>query len=148
MISTADGVPRVSNEARARVATPSASMVGAGMMPAVLQMLATDEGRRHFQHVRMFFEAGLAREEARHAGAADLARRSEALAANRAAVGDNARFIETDIAFHFVLAQMTRNPVFAALRDAMSTWLKERSILTPGRDRAGRNRRCRPCPHP
>ena len=126
------GLVELTNGARARVATPSASNVMAGMMPSVLQMLASDEGQRHFQHVRMFFEAGLAREAARIATEDDLARLTEALAANHAAIGDTGRFIATDIAFHFVLAQMTRNPVFAALHDAMSAWLEEQRIVTLG----------------
>jgi DNA-binding FadR family transcriptional regulator len=39
------------------------------------------------------------------------------------------------VAFHFVLAEMTGNPIFAAIHDATSSWLREQravSIALPG----------------
>jgi GntR family transcriptional repressor for pyruvate dehydrogenase complex len=124
------GLIEIANGARARVAMPTASHVVSGMLPAVRQMLSTAEGQRGFQEVRRFFEVGLARQAARDATDHDLARLADALAANEAAIGDPDRFTETDIAFHFALAEMTGNPVFVALHDAMSAWLAEQRIVT------------------
>jgi DNA-binding FadR family transcriptional regulator len=132
------GLVELSNGMRARVAMPTASHVVSGMMPAVRQMLSTPEGQRNFQSVRLFFEAGLAREAARSASPQDLSRLEEALEVNRQAIGDPQRFTATDIAFHFVLAEITRNPVFTALHDAMSAWLTEQRVVTlavEGQDR-------------
>ena len=109
---------------------PTAQGVFSGMGSAVRQMLSTAEGQHHFQGVRFFFETALARGAARNATNEQIARLKSALAANRGAIGDRDRFIETDVAFHFVLAEITANPIFAALHDAMSGWLKEQRIVT------------------
>ena len=132
------GLVELTNGARARVATPTASGVLAGVVPAVRQLLSTAEGHRHLQRVRQFFEVGLARQAACEATPADLARLTEALARNEAAIGDEPLFIRTDIAFHYVLAEIPRNPVFTALHDALSAWLTDQRIVTladTGQDR-------------
>ena len=100
------------------------------MAPAVRQMLSTEEGQRHFQGARMFFEVGLAREAARTATPEDLESLRDALEVNRLAIGDRDRFTSTDIAFHFELARIARNPVFIALHDQISEWLKEQRVVT------------------
>lgn len=132
------GLVEISNGAPARVAMPTASGVLAAAVPAVRQMLSDRDGQRHFQEVRLFLEAGLAREAARDATPDDLDRLEAALEENRRAIGDRQRFVATDIAFHFVLAEITKNPIFLALHDAMSEWLTEQRVVTleaPGQDR-------------
>jgi DNA-binding FadR family transcriptional regulator len=124
------GLVEIMNGAPARVAMPTAQGIMAGMMPAVLQMLSSEEGQRHFQNLRLFFETGLARRAAQHATPDDLARLKAALDANEAALGDRIRFIETDVTFHYVLAEMTGNPVFRAIHDGMSSWLKQQRVVT------------------
>jgi GntR family transcriptional repressor for pyruvate dehydrogenase complex len=124
------GLLELSNGAPARVAMPTASGILAASVPAVLQILSTPEGQGHFQGVRLFFETGLARQAATTATADDLTKLRAALEANCNAIGDRVRFIETDVAFHFVLAEMTRNPVFTALHDAISEWLRSQRVVT------------------
>lgn len=124
------GLVEIVNGAPARVAMPTAAGVLAGMLPAVLQMLSTEEGQKHFQNLRLFFETGLARNAARSATAEQLSKLEAALAANRAALGDRERFIRTDVAFHFELAEITGNPVFKAIHDGMSSWLKQQRVVT------------------
>ena len=124
------GLVELSNGAPARVATPTAQGVLAGVNPAVRQMLTSAQGHRHFQDVRLFFETGLARRAATDANADQLVLLKAALDDNEAAIGARDLFIETDVAFHFVLAQMTGNPVFVALHDSMSSWLKQQRAVT------------------
>ena len=124
------GLVEISNGARARVAMPTAQGVVSGMGAAVRQMLSSPEGQRHFQGVRFFFETALARNAARDATDEQIATLKAALQANRDAMGDRERFIETDVAFHFVLAEITGNPIFAALHDGMSGWLKQQRVVT------------------
>jgi len=131
------GLIEIMNGAPAKVAMPTASGVLAGMVPAVTQMLSTEEGQHHFQRVRLFFETGLARQAAREGKPHHIEALKAALAENEAAIGDRRRFVATDIAFHYVLAEMTENPVFTALHDAMSEWLKEQRTVTleaPGQE--------------
>lgn len=124
------GLVELNNGARARVLMPTASHIFTGMAPAVRQMLSTAEGHRHFQGARLFFEVGLAREAATAATAEDLAALKRALDANKKAIGDRERFTTTDIAFHFELAKIARNPVFIALHDQISEWLTEQRVVT------------------
>ncbi len=124
------GLVELTNGARARVLMPTASHIFSGMAPAVRQMLSTKEGHRYFQGARLFFEVGLAREAARHATEDDLMALKAALAANKAAIGDKDKFTRTDIAFHFELAKIARNPVFIALHDQISDWLTEQRVVT------------------
>lgn len=124
------GLVELTNGARARVLMPTATHIFTGMAPAVRQMLSTEEGQRQFQGARLFFEVGLAREAARHATEADLETLKAALEANRQAIGDRERFTGTDIAFHFELPRIARNPIFIALHDQISEWLKEQRVVT------------------
>ena len=131
------GLIEIANGAPARVAMPTATGVVAGMAPAVSQMLTTDEGQHHLQKVRLFFEAGLARQAASEATPEDIESLTTALADNRAAIGDREQFIATDVAFHYVLEQVTGNPVFTALHDALSAWLRQQrtvSLAVPGQE--------------
>jgi DNA-binding FadR family transcriptional regulator len=124
------GLVELTNGARAKVLMPTATHIFTGMAPAVRQMLSTAEGQRYFQDARLFFEVGLAREAARNATPKDLESLRVALEANRQAIGDRDRFTLTDIAFHFELPRIARNPVFIALHDQISEWLKEQRVVT------------------
>ena len=99
-------------------------------------MIAAPGGVHDFQEARIFFEAGLARHAARHATDEDLANFREALEENRRSVGDIKRFERTDLAFHYVLALIPRNPIFTAIHAALAEWLLEqrRTTLAPGQD--------------
>lgn len=124
------GLVELTNGTRARVLMPTAGHIFTGMAPAVRQTLSTDEGHRRFQSARLFFEVGLAREAAREATSEDLASLKAALDANRRAIGDRDQFTATDIAFHFELAKIARNPIFIALHDQISDWLTEQRVVT------------------
>ena len=124
------GLVELTNGARARVLMPTASHIFTGMAPAVRQMLSTEEGQRYFQGARLFFEVGLAREAALRATATDLEALAAALEKNRKAIGNRDGFTSTDIAFHFELAKIARNPIFIALHDQISEWLKEQRTVT------------------
>lgn len=134
------GLIEIGNGAPARVAMPTVQGVVAGLMPAVQQIISSREGQRQLQGVRLFMEVGLVRNAAENATEAQLAQLKDALDRNGASVGDRDAFIRTDIEFHFVLAEMIDNPVFLALHDAMSTWLREQrqiALLEPGEDKTG-----------
>jgi GntR family transcriptional repressor for pyruvate dehydrogenase complex len=125
-----NGLIEISNGTAARVAMPTASHLLTGMMPGVMQMLSTEKGQHHFQQVRLFFETGLARYAAANASPARIEQLQKALTENQQAMGDRARFIATDIAFHYALAEIAENPVLTALHDAMSEWLKQQREVT------------------
>jgi len=124
------GLVELTNGARARVQQPTATHIFTGMTPAVRHLLSTDEGQREFQGARQFFEVGLARNAARNATDAELESLKNALAANEAAIGAGEGFILTDIAFHYELAKIARNPIFLALHDQISEWLREQRVVS------------------
>lgn len=124
------GLVELNTGSRARVLMPTASHIFTGMAPAVRQMLSTSDGHKHFQDARLFFEVGLSREAAKAATDDDLAALKSALNTNRKSIGDRAQFTATDIAFHFELAKIARNPVFIALHDQISDWLTEQRVIT------------------
>lgn len=125
------GLIEIGNGAPARVSAPNAARIVAGMVPAVQQLLANSEGQRQLQGVRLFLEVGLVRHAARHATQSDLAKVEEAVAENKKAIGNREEFIRTDVAFHFLFAQIVGNPVFRAVYEAMSTWLHEQRHAAP-----------------
>jgi len=134
------GLVEIGNGARSRVAMPTAQDVIAGVTPAVQQMLINADGQRQLQGVRLFVEVGLVRHAARSASDDDLARLKVALAANKRSIGDIAAFIRTDVAFHFVFAEIMHNPSFLAVHQAMSTWLlrqRQVALQEPGEDERG-----------
>jgi GntR family transcriptional repressor for pyruvate dehydrogenase complex len=67
-----------------------------------------------------------------HATKEDLESLKAALERNRKAIGDRDAFTSTDIAFHFELPRIARNPIFIALHDQISEWLKEQRVVTLG----------------
>ena len=109
---------------------PTASHIFTGMAPAVRQMLSTEEGQRHFQGARMFFEVGLAREAARTATPDDL--RIAARRARSQPPGDRRPRPLHQHRHRLPLraGAIARNLVFVALHDQISEWLKEQRVVT------------------
>jgi|SRR6266404_224801 GntR family transcriptional repressor for pyruvate dehydrogenase complex len=124
------GVIEVRSGERARVTRPTPKAVVESLAGAARHLLAEPDGVRQFQSARAFFEIGLARYAAEHASAQDLQELAAALDANRQSIGDIARFERTDMAFHYVLAVIPRNPIFTALHSAIAEWLIEQRRIT------------------
>jgi GntR family transcriptional repressor for pyruvate dehydrogenase complex len=124
------GLVALSSGERARVTRPTPEVLVGQLAGAARALLAQPDGVRHFQEARLMFEQGLARHAAEHAGEEDIARLKTALEANRAALGDLERFEKTDVAFHYELAVMPRNPIFTALHHAMVEWLTLQRTIT------------------
>jgi GntR family transcriptional repressor for pyruvate dehydrogenase complex len=120
---------------RARVTQPTPKIVFESLAGSARHLLAAPDGVRNFQEARLFFEIGLARYAAQHASEADLAELKQALDANRQALDNLYAFERTDVAFHYVLALIPRNPIFTAIHEAIVAWLTEQrttTLRTPG----------------
>jgi len=115
---------------RARVTQPTREVVLDAMAGAARHLLSVPDGIRQFQGARAFFEIGLARHAAATAEPSDIAALEQALAANRAALGDQAAFERTDVEFHHAIASIARNPIFEAIHQAMVGWLTEQRHIT------------------
>ena len=124
------GLVEVANGTRARV-TPGTSEIIVQQLAAISKRLTTTaHGQEHVEQARLLLEAGLAWLCARIATEEDLVRLKTALDANVAAVGDVVEFIRTDIAFHYELAAITGNPIFAAIHEVVVDWLIDQRTTT------------------
>lgn len=104
----------------------------------VSHLLSQSSGVKNLYDMRVFLEAALVRNAALNARKDDIAALREALAANEAAIADSARFYSSDVAFHAVLYDIPRNPVFPAVHKAFTSWLAphwERMLRSPERNR-------------
>jgi DNA-binding FadR family transcriptional regulator len=130
------GLVEVRSGERARVTRPTPQFVIDALAGPARHMIAAPDGVRNFQNARIFFETGLARHAAQHATDEDIASLRDALEANRLSLGDLKRFERTDVDFHYVLAVITRNPIFMAIHAALAEWLLEqrRRTLADGID--------------
>lgn len=124
------GLVAVSSGERARVTRPTPKLVIESLSGAARLLLSQPDGIRHFQEARTFFEAGLVRYAAVHATEDDLRQLRQALENNRLALGNRKRFEQTDVAFHYVLAVIPRNPIFTAIHAAIAEWLTEQRTIT------------------
>lgn len=130
------GLVEIRSGERARVTRPTPQFVIGALAGTARHMLAAPGGVGDFQHARTFFEAGLARHAALHATDKEIAEFEAALLANREAIGDLKLFERSDVAFHYVLAVIPRNPIFTAIHAALAEWLLEQrqTTLAPGQD--------------
>jgi len=132
------GLVELRSGERALVIRPTPEVVVDALSGVARHMLAATDGVRNFQNARLFFEVGLARHAASHATAEDIEQLHAALEINHAALEDLARFEKTDVAFHYVLAVIPRNPIFPAIHAAIAEWLvQQRHITLNWRGRKG-----------
>ena len=132
------GLVVLANGERPRISSPSPKTLLGELSGAARLILAKPEGVQNFQQARRLFEAALAEEAARRASDADVARLKLALAANAAAIGDDAQFVATDVAFHLAVAATPQNPIYVALHEAIVEWLVDQrrvSLRSIGADR-------------
>lgn len=109
------------------VSKPDYESALGSMGQMVTNLIANDEqGVWNLFETRMFLEAALARLAASSARREDIQRLEAALARNREAVGKRGEFELTDIAFHHVLYEIPRNPIYPAVHRAYVAWLYDR----------------------
>jgi GntR family transcriptional regulator, sialic acid-inducible nan operon repressor len=133
------GLIRLRNGERPLVTTPTPETLVLELSGAARYFLSQPDGAAHFQDARALFEVGIARAAASRCTDEDIARLCLALDANYAACGDLSRFERTDVAFHYVLATIARNPIYTAVHDALVGWLTHQRTLSqraPGAERA------------
>jgi DNA-binding FadR family transcriptional regulator len=130
------GLVRVSTGERASVTTPTPDTLIAHLAGAARAFLSQSGGAEHFREARALFESGVARLAAARATDDDIGRLRRALATNEAARGDARRFEQADVAFHFLLAGITGNPIFTAVHEALVDWLTSQRTIALRRPEA------------
>jgi DNA-binding FadR family transcriptional regulator len=129
------GLIRLRNGERPRVTTPTPETLVSELAGAAHHFLSQPNSLEHFQDARALFEVGVARRAAQRCTEQDAARLRAALEANCAARGDLGRFERADVAFHYEVAKIARNPIFTAVHDGLVGWLTGQrtvSLQAPG----------------
>jgi DNA-binding FadR family transcriptional regulator len=138
------GLVELRSGERARVTRPTPQLVINALSGTARHMLAAPNGLREFHSARAFFEVGLVRHASNLATKQDIADFESALEQNRLSLGDLDRFQETDVAFHYVLAVIPRNPIFLAIHAAFAEWLldQRKTTLAAGEDQVAYEAHC------
>jgi GntR family transcriptional repressor for pyruvate dehydrogenase complex len=124
------GFVEITSGARARVTAPSPKFLTGQAAGLIKRVSATGQGQTHMEQTRVLFEAGVAWHAAKVATDEDIVRLKKALDTNTAALGNTAEFIRTDVAFHYELTVITRNPIFAAIHESLVEWLIDQRTTT------------------
>ena len=106
------------------------SAIGA-MEGIVCHLLSQPGGVRNLFETRILIEAALVRDAAKSATKEDISSLKAALDRNEATILDVERFYDTDIAFHLVLYEISKNPVLPAVLRAYKTWLAPHWLQMP-----------------
>jgi len=124
------GLVETTSGARARVTPPTPKLIIQQIATISKRLASTEHGQEHVEQARLLLESGLAWLAAQTATDADIVRLKEKLDANVAAVGDVVEFIRTDIAFHYELATISKNPIFTTIHEVVVEWLIDQRTTT------------------
>ena len=109
----------------ARVRPLSAESVISQISETAVHLLAgNSELLEHLKEARLSFEIAMGRAAAVRATDEDIKMLRSVLEEHRSSLGDSARFIETDMAFHRAIAKVSGNPVYVAVSQALLQWLQ------------------------
>lgn len=134
------GFISISHGERARI-LPLTADTAMRQIDEVARMLlsASPENLVHLKEARRFFEIGLVRIAATKVHPSDIGILRDLVDAQRDALGNSTAFIAADIAFHRKIADLSGNPIFAAVSAALLDWLfqyhAELLLWTGGEDK-------------
>ena len=119
------GLVEISQGERAKVLRITAeSIIRQVDLPAKMMLSGSSDSLEHLKSARIFFERGMIREAATKATPGHIAELRALLDKQKASLGDADAFIDADMEFHQCIAQISGNPIFAAVSGAMLGWLK------------------------
>lgn len=120
------GLIEIRHGGRARVAEPSVGRMVDQVSETMKHLLAhSPASLENLKEARATIEREMARMAARRRSALDVARLSDIVAEQAAAVADPPRFRSLDGRFHREIAAINGNPIFTALIDALFRWLAD-----------------------
>ncbi|WP_207457479.1 transcriptional regulator NanR [Azospirillum sp. SYSU D00513] len=118
------GLVTITHGERARVTPVTAAKLIEQVGGSAKHFLATaPENLEHLKEARVFFEVGMVRIAAERATEADIDNLGRRLHEHRESLTDLSVFQARDMAFHREIAMISRNPIYAAVSQAMFDWL-------------------------
>src|SRR6478609_7012973 len=119
------GLVNISHGERAKVLKLTAQSIFRQVdLTAKIMLSQSADSLENLKSARIFFERGMAREAAQRATEADIAELKRIIERQRESLGNAEDFISADMQFHTRIAQISGNPIFAAVSEAMLAWLK------------------------
>lgn len=122
------GFLQINRGDRPKVIEPKPDKMIVEFTDVIGMVLSKPDGVLHFNQVRSFFEASVARFAAENAKPEDIKRIEVAFLTNRKSVADFDAFRETDIAFHRVIADASHNPIVFGVYDALVEWVISKRV--------------------
>lgn len=120
------GLVNISHGERAKVLKLTAKSIFQQVdLTAKIMLSQSSDSLENLKSARIFFERGMAREAAQRATDADIAELKTIINRQRESLGNAEDFISADMQFHTRIAQISGNPIFAAVSEAMLAWLRE-----------------------
>lgn len=120
------GLVNISHGERAKVLKLTAKSIFQQVdLTAKIMLSQSADSLENLKSARIFFERGMAREAAQRATEADIAELKRIIERQRESLGNAEHFISADMQFHTRIAQISGNPIFAAVSEAMLAWLRE-----------------------
>ncbi|QFY63995.1 transcriptional regulator NanR (plasmid) [Rhizobium grahamii] len=120
------GLVNISHGERAKVLKLTARSIFQQVdLTAKIMLSQSSDSLEHLKSARIFFERGMAREAAQRATKADISDLKEIIERQRNSLGQAEEFIAADMHFHTRIAQISGNPIYVAVSEAMLAWLKQ-----------------------
>jgi GntR family transcriptional regulator, sialic acid-inducible nan operon repressor len=120
------GLVSISHGERAKVLKLTAQSIFRQVdLTAKIMLSQSADSLEHLKSARIFFERGMAREAAQRAKPADIDALRGIIDHQRASLGHAEEFISADMKFHTRIAQISGNPIYVGVSEAMLAWLKE-----------------------
>jgi len=120
------GLVNISHGERAKVLKLTARSIFQQVdLTAKIMLSQSSDSLEHLKSARIFFERGMAREAAQRASKADIGDLREIIERQRNSLGQAEEFIAADMHFHTRIAQISGNPIYVAVSEAMLAWLKQ-----------------------
>jgi DNA-binding FadR family transcriptional regulator len=120
------GLVNISHGERAKVLKLTAQSIFRQVdLTAKIMLSQSNDSLENLKSARIFFERGMAREAAQRATSADIEALKTIINRQRESLGSAEDFISADMQFHTRIAQISGNPIFAAVSEAMLAWLRE-----------------------
>jgi len=120
------GLIAISHGERAKVLQLSArSIIKQVDVTAKMMLASSRDSLEDLKSARIFFERGMVREAAEKASQDDIRRLRESLELQRASLGDAKAFINADMQLHTQITEISGNPIYIAVSEALLSWLAE-----------------------
>jgi GntR family transcriptional regulator, sialic acid-inducible nan operon repressor len=120
------GIVEISHGERAKVVTPTAALLVAQISRGAEHLMRVDpQMLEHMKEARIFLECGIASMAAQRATPKDTVLLKKRLKEQRSALANLDDFLTCDMAFHRELANISGNPIYPAIVEAMFNWASQ-----------------------